>query len=177
MLAGEFVITVPGRPAPKGSLKCVGRGGRHQLIEDNAKAAPWRAEVVGWLTKSRRHGDVDPAIKGQPLGAEVSFTVPRPKAHFRHHRDKVTGVVKLGDVKPSYADAWPVNRGTYDVDKLIRLILDALQDAALMPDDAQVCDLVTRKRFPTLDGEIDPFDRLPWPGVRIRLYPLNEDHP
>lgn len=170
MLAAEFVITIPGRPAPKGSLKCVGGRGRHQLIEDNAKSQPWRVEVVRWL---KTHGKDHHAVKGQPLGAEVSFTVPRPKSHFRTKRNATTGVVEhLPEIKPSYAAAWPVNRGTYDVDKLLRLILDALQDAALMPDDAAICDAVTRKRFPTLDGEIDAYDRLPWPGVRIRLYPL-----
>lgn len=171
MLAAEWVITVPGQPKPKGSLRCVGRPGQgHQLIEDNKAAGPWRREVVGWLKK---HGADHAAIKGQPLGAEISFTVPRPKSHYRTHRNPATGVVEhTTTIKPSYADAWPVNRGTYDVDKLLRLILDALQDAALMPDDAAVCDVTTRKRFPSLDGEIDPFDRLPWPGVRIRLYPL-----
>jgi Holliday junction resolvase RusA-like endonuclease len=170
MLAGEFVITIPGRPAPKGSLKCIGGRGRHQLIEDNKRSDPWRHDVVGWI---RKHGTDHQAVKGQPLGAEVSFTLPRPDSHHRTKRDPATGVVKrLPDVKPSYADAHPTGRGTGDVDKLVRLILDALQDAQLIPDDAAIVDLTTRKRFPTLDGEIDPFDRLPWPGVRIRLYPL-----
>lgn len=172
MLAEEFLITIPGRPAPKGSLKCVGGRGknRHQLVEDNENSDPWRLEVVRWL---KSHGKEYRAVKGQPLGAEVTFTLPRPKGHYRTKRNPDTGVVAVtGEVKPAYVDAWPVNRGTYDVDKLIRLILDALQDAQLMPDDAAVCDLTTRKRFPTVDGEVDAYDRLPYPGVRIRLYPL-----
>ena len=169
MLTAEFCITIPGRPAPKGSLRCVGGRGRHQLIEDNDRSDPWRVEVARWLKK---HGRGHEAEKGQPLGAEVSFTLPRPKSHHRQHRDPATGVVRLGDVKPAYVDAMPVNRGTYDVDKLLRLILDALQDAGLLVDDAAVCDVTTRKRFPTVTGEADAYDRLPWPGVRIRLYPL-----
>lgn len=170
MLASEFCITIPGRPAPKGSLKCVGGRGRHQLIEDNAKSDPWRVEVVRW---TRKHGADHHAVKGQPLGAEISFTLPRPNSHYRTRRNPATGVVgPTGEVKPAYVDAWPVNRGTYDVDKLLRLILDALQDAGLLVDDAAVCDVTTRKRFPSVDGEVDAYDRLPYPGVRIRLYPL-----
>lgn len=169
MLASEFVITIPGRPAPKGSLRCVGGRGRHQLIEDNDRSGPWRLEVVRW---AKKHGKTDQAVKGQPLGAEISFTLPRPKSHHRQHRDKTSGVVRCGDVKPAFADAYPTGRGTGDVDKLLRLILDALQDAGMYPDDAAICDVTTRKRFPTLDGQIDAYDRLPWPGVRIRLYPL-----
>lgn len=172
MLAAELVVTIPGDPKTKGSLKCIGgRGGRHQLVESHKSSGPWRATVVGWLTKVVRTGKASPAVKGQPVGVEVTFTLPRPKSHYRTRRDPATGVVHLTTVKPAYVDAQPVNHGTGDVDKLTRLILDALQDAGLFPEDCAVVELTARKAFPVVDDR-DPLDRLPYPGVRIRLYPL-----
>lgn len=166
MLSDEWVITIPGRPKTKGSMKCIGRRGKqaHTLIEDHKSSGPWREHVVGWLTK---RGDVA-AVPGQPLGAEVTFTLPRPKSHYGTGRNEHV-------VKASVTD-YPTGHNTGDVDKLARLILDALQDGprAVIPDDAAVVDLNARKRFTLRPGEPepDPYDRLPYPGVRIRLYPL-----
>lgn len=171
MLTAEWVITIPGEAATRGSMKCIGRRGAaaHVLVESHASSDPWRKTVTGWLTKSR--GDVA-AVKGQPLGVEVTFTLKRPKSHLRTRRDPATGVVHhLAAVKPAYVDAYPVGHNTGDTDKLLRLICDALQDAGLFPDDAAICEITARKRFPT-EEQPDPFDRLPYPGVRIRLYPL-----
>lgn len=166
-LTGELVITIPGAPKPKGSMKCVGQRGprKHVLVEDNAGSTPWRESVVGWLAKV--DGDAA-ADQGQPLGAEVTFTVPRPTSHYRTRGGQPTG-----EVKPS-APAHPTSQRTGDVDKLLRLILDALQDGPrpLLPNDAQVCEVTTRKAYPIPGPDPDPYDRLPYPGVRIRLYPL-----
>lgn len=171
MLGSEFVYTIPGQPKTKGSMKCIGaRGGRgHQLIEDHKSSGPWREHVVGWLSK---RGDVA-AAPGQPLGAEVTFTLPRPKSHYRSRRNPSTGVTESTGVLTASAPTHPVGRNTGDVDKLARLILDALQDGPrpVIPDDAAVVDLTTRKRYPT-QTQPDPYDVLPYPGVRIRLYPL-----
>lgn len=158
----EYVITIPGRPAPKGSLKCIGRRGQraHVLIEDNEHTAPWRSTVAGWLTK---RGPSAAPLPGQPLGVECTLTLDRPKHHYGTGRN-------AGTVKPRYADAYPVGHNTGDLDKLVRLILDAMQDADVLPDDSQVCELVTRKAF--TQPELDALDRLPYPGVRLRLYAL-----
>ena len=162
----EYVVTIPGRPATKGSLKCVGRRGKraHVLVEDHATSDPWRRTVVGWLT---RKGPSTPARPGQPLGVEVTLTLPRPQAHFRTKGGKPSG-----ELKPQHVDAYPVGHNTGDVDKLARLILDAMQDADLMPDDAAVCELTTRKAYTQPIDAPDALDRLPYPGVRLRLYPL-----
>lgn len=145
MLPGEVVVTLPGAPAPKGSLKCIGKGGRHQLVEDNARTRPWRRRIVQTV-----QGRIDPTPeRHQPIGVEVTFTVPRPKSVRTRH---------------------PVTRSSYDVDKLARLALDALQDAGALPDDAQVVELTARKAYP--DSETP--DALPYPGARIRIYPIQE---
>lgn len=159
MIRGELVIVVPGRPAPKGSLKCVGRDGSHQLIEDNARTKPWRKIVAEYAAQITQH-----AAKTQSIGVELTSTIPRPTHHYG------TGA-NAGTVKPS-APSFPVGARTGDVDKLARLILDALQDSALLANDAQVVEVVSRKAYPG-----SPFvpDALPEPGVVIRVYRYDDD--
>lgn len=165
MLDHELSIVIPGRAAPKGSLKCVGGRGRHQLVEDNSNTKEWRQTVAGWV---RRRWPADQrAIKGQPIGAEITFTLERPKSHYGTGRNART-------VKPQYVHALPVSHATGDVDKLLRLVLDALQDAELLDDDCAVIEALTRKFYVDPDGaSTHPFyvDRLGYPGVLIRLYP------
>lgn len=171
MLDRELVITIPGDPAPKGSLKCIGRRGRgaaHQLVEDNKASKPWRDKIVGWIRTKRLPATPD---RYQPIGAEVTSTVARLDSHFGTGRN-------AGTLKPS-APVYPVTRSSYDVDKLLRLVLDALQDAKVLPDDAQVVEVTSRKVYPVeaLDRWAEEpapltLDALPYPGVRIRLYPL-----
>lgn len=144
-LRDEVVITLAGNPAPKGSMKCVGRRGRHQLVEDNPKSKGWRKRIAD-LVRARVKSTAE---RHQPLGVEVTLTVDRPKS-----------------VRTAYA----VTRSSYDVDKLARLVLDALQDTDLLPDDAQVVELVARKTYP--NGPIP--DALPYPGARIRVYPIGD---
>lgn len=171
MLAGEWSISIPGTPAPKGSLKCVGRRGKraHVVVEDNANTDPWRQTVATWCRK-HNPGTVQ---KGDALGVEITFTVPRPASHYRTRRNPTIGVTERNGLRAS-APAHPTTRTAGDVDKLVRLILDALQDATVIPDDSAVVELAARKAYPVTD-EIGYDDRLAYPGVLIRLYPLTED--
>lgn len=160
MLATELVITIPGESVPKGSLRCIGRSGRHQLIEDNPRTKEWRATVALWV---KRKWQLNRAEKGQPLGAEVTFTLPRPKGHYGTGRNRT--------ILRASAPPEPVSHAAGDVDKLVRLALDALQDAGTIPDDSQIVDLHARKAY-AHDGSRDVHsDVLTYPGVVIRLYP------
>ena len=162
MLTTELVITIPGHPAPKGSLRCIGgRGGKgHVLIEDNKNTSQWRSTVAGWITRRwPAHQNADP---GQPLGAEVTFTLPRPRGHY--------GTGRNADLIKDSAPEWPVSHATGDVDKLLRLILDALQDTPLVPDDCAILEVTARKTF--VYGPSHVPDSLNYPGVVVRLYPL-----
>lgn len=134
-IVSPLVATIPGHPAPKGSLRCIGGpGGRHRLIEDNKRTKPWRDRIV-WAFR-----DTPKADPFQPIRVSLDFTLPAPQRRTR---------------------PLPVGR-VGDVDKLARLALDALQDAGVLPDDAQVVELVARKTY----------DGLPWPGVTIRIEAL-----
>lgn len=161
MLDHELVISIPGEPTPKGSLKCVGRNGSHQLIEDNRRTKDWRTTVAFWI---RRKWDAA-APKGQPLGAEVTFTVKRPASHYGTGRNAL--------VLKATAPAHPVSHATGDVDKLLRLILDAIQDTDVLPDDCAVVEATARKAY-ALDTSVPWGDVLGYPGVVIRLYPIGD---
>lgn len=161
MLTTGVRIVIPGDPAPKGSLKCIGgpKGKGHRLIEDNTRTKPWRDKVADVC---RRRLEKYRAAAGQPVGAEITFTLARPASHMGAGRN--AGVVKTS------APAYPVSHSTGDVDKLLRLILDALQDADVLPDDCAVVETTSRKRYPE-DESLDP-DVLAHPGVVVRLYPI-----
>jgi hypothetical protein len=53
------------------------------------------------------------------------------------------------------------------------VILDALEDAGIYEDDAQVVELTARKTFRDGPGVLP--DVLPRPGARLRLYPIGPD--
>lgn len=152
MLTREILVTIPGPPEPKGSLKCVGargKGGRHVLVEDNPQTKVYR-EKVARIFRLRVVDEGHHADPQQPIGVEVTFTKPRPKSVRR---------------------AWPSVRGTDDVDKLARTLLDALEDAGIVANDSQVCELIARKVYPRPDA---PDDTLAHAGIRVRLYPLED---
>ena len=161
----EHVLAIYGDPAPKGSMKCVGGRGRnrHQLVENSTRTAPWRAHIVravrgAWPTLSGLSG---------PLGVEVTLTVRRPPGHYGTGRN----ATRLRASAPPYPDR--VSRGLGgDVDKLARVILDALEDAGTYGNDAQVVELITRKTYADGPGVLP--DALTRPGARIRLFPVGE---
>jgi Holliday junction resolvase RusA-like endonuclease len=136
----------------------VGRNGSHQLVEDNARTKPWRAEIVAAAQQATRR-----AGPRQAVGVEITSTLPRPSAHY--------GTGANAEIVKATAPPYPVGRRTGDADKLARLVLDALQDAAVLNDDAQVVEVTSRKAWP--DDETIP-DTLTAPGVMIRVYPIDE---
>lgn len=163
MLTTEIRAVIPGRPAPKGSLKCIGgRGGRgHVLIEDNDRTKPWREKIAGWLKQkwpATQHAD-----DGQACGAEVTVTLDRPKGHY--------GTGRNADQLKATAPRYPVSHRTGDVDKHARLTLDALQDVGILPDDCIVVELNIRKAY--VGCPWTP-DALGHPGVVIRVFPMRE---
>ena len=152
MISDEFLFVVRGVPAPKGSLKCVGRNGHHRLIDDSPNTARWRDEIVSCLDNA-----IPSADRHQGIGVEITTTLPRPSGHSGRR-----------GIRPS-APPLPTMNRTGDVDKLARLVLDALQDAHVLDDDAQVVEVISRKAYPSSGWTPDA---LPVPGVLVRVYPM-----
>jgi Holliday junction resolvase RusA-like endonuclease len=157
----EVVFTIPGDPIPKGSLKCVGKhvGGAPRLVEDNPRTRAWRRAVRDAVV------GVASADLHEPIGVEITATLPRPAFHY--------GVTGLRSNAPIH----PTNGRTGDVDKLARLVLDALTDALVLVDDAQVVDLHIRKTFPMPEASPYVPDVLDHPGILLRVFPMPTSGP
>lgn len=146
-LTTERVLVVPGHPLPKGSLKCVGRNGRHQIIDDNPNTRVWLDQVAESAAQQLQLT----LTPHQGVGIEIACILPRPASHHRTGRNRF--------LLRANAPELPVLRQTGDVDKLARLVLDALQSAGVLADDSQVIELTVRKAYGI-------------PGIIARLYPL-----
>lgn len=112
---------VPGRPAPQGSKRHVGRG---ILIESSKEVGPWRERVA-----LAAHSHAQQLSTG-PVGIRLEFVMPRPKSAPKRSTPAATK-------RP-------------DVDKLARAILDALTDTCFA-DDSQVVSLHATKRLAEID--------------------------
>lgn len=142
-----WTVTVAGTPKPKGSLKCVGQRGRHQLVEDDStgKGKTWRAVLTqAGEAVAARVGD---RLQSGPVSVEVTFTLDRPGSAPRSR-------------------LWPAVRNG-DVDKLARMLLDAFTDAKVWGDDSQVVELIARKAYPLTGSEL-PGMATPCPGAADR---------
>jgi Holliday junction resolvase RusA-like endonuclease len=148
-------------PAPKGSMKCIGARGqvKHQLIEDNPDTAPWRRAVAA---AARTHVP-EKADPQEPVELVITYSLPRPKSHY--------GTGRNADVVKASAPPRPSTHGTGDVDKLERNVLDGLQDAGTLVNDAQVTDVAHKKRWCGSPGA----DVLDVPGAVIRIYPMGDE--
>lgn len=142
-------VIVYGTPAPKGTLKCVGQNGRHQLVEqDRTKIGrPWRRLLAD--AGARIAEAAGGALTG-PVSVEATFTLDRPAT--------------------AAGRAWPWRRTKQhnaDVDKLARMLLDGLTDGHVWGDDMQVVELNVRKTYPGNPACPDVLERA---GVLIRLW-------
>ena len=148
ILDRPLMVKVYGTPAPKGSLRPVGRGPHRALIEDNPASEPWRALIA----RAGRAWHLSEPLDG-PLAATITVTLARPQ----------TVTIK--------ARPWPSKQspGHGDIDKLARLILDGLQDAKVYGNDAQVVELTIVKAYPDTPNVPNILDR---PGAVIRLDPI-----
>ena len=138
-------IWIPGRPRTKGSLKVITpRGQRPRLIEDHKHSKPWRVR----MTNAIRDADTsfaEPYAGPVAVGATFVFERHGATAKTLAYPTLNAGVNACGDL-----------------DKLLRNLLDALQDAAVIVDDAQVCSVGTSKSW---GGEA---------GVRLSVWTLGD---
>lgn len=140
-----WAVTVAGDPVPKPDPKCFGRGGMHRLSvpEKAAGYKPWRERCVAAGVRLLEKAGAP--LTG-PVSVDVTFTITPPKTMPKGR-------------------AWPAVR-VGDVDKLCRLLLDALTESGLWRDDSQVVQLTATKAYPTSPAH----DALPEPGALIRVW-------
>ena len=133
---GPIAFTVLGTPTAQGSKRAFNNpaGGRPIMREDNfEKTKTWRQDVV---VAARNVLKVDLELTGHPFGlgavhVTIMFIFARPQHHFRTGRyahELRPNAPRLHTKKP-------------DADKLLRSTFDALTDAGMWRDDAQVAGL------------------------------------
>ncbi|WP_307864186.1 RusA family crossover junction endodeoxyribonuclease [Mycolicibacterium fortuitum] len=113
----EVQFFVPGKAAPQGSKRHVGRG---ILVESSKEVGPWRERVVLAAHEAMAGR---PVIDGA-VAVTLSFVLPRPKSAPKSKTPPATK-------RP-------------DLDKLERACLDALTDV-VFADDSQVISLLGHK--------------------------------
>jgi Holliday junction resolvase RusA-like endonuclease len=135
---------VDGVPAPQGSKRPVRAGGkttgRVVLVESSKKVGPWRDAVKAAAMLARNGSG---PITG-PVRLVVDFRLTRPASHFRRGAN--------GHLLRPDAPAWPI--GYPDLDKLLRSTCDALVQAGLLADDAQVVEILSSKLYTGLPGAV-----------------------
>lgn len=128
-----LAVRVPGTPRPKGSLRFVTRTYAREQV---AGSPDWRAAVVHAAHEAIRAGCHD-----GPAGACTHLAPGFP------HEGPVRVAIALDFTPPKKRPPLPTSVRSGDVDKHARNILDALQDAGVVRNDAQVVDLTVRKRY------------------------------
>jgi Holliday junction resolvase RusA-like endonuclease len=121
----QITFTVNGNPVTKGSWKFLGRG---HVVPDNPASLAWEAHVRAQAMKARLQSQVpqDFFLERYPATLSLSFRVPRPDSH-----------VTVGGLLARGASAVPDLASSGDIDKLTRLVMDALA-GVFYKNDAQV---------------------------------------
>jgi crossover junction endodeoxyribonuclease RusA len=129
-----LVITRPhafrvyGEPAPKGSIAGrVAKNGRVILSEQVNRNRPWRRAIE----KAAPIHITERAEKGQAIRITLLFALTRTQAAAGRTRPTTQSAQKIGG----------------DLDKLARLVLDALESCAVLANDAQVVELTATKVY------------------------------
>ena len=130
---------VVGIPAPQGSKRHVGNG---RMVESSKKVGPWRESVKAAALVAMDQYDALPLMG--PLKVAIEFALCRPKGHYRSGKN--AHLVK--ENAPYFQSSKP------DLDKLVRSTLDALTEASVWIDDAQVVELVASKHFDQWQGAV-----------------------
>ena len=126
-----------GTPAPQGSKRgYVNRAtGRVALVESSAKVRPWREAVKYAALDAMRTAGIT-CFDG-PVEVHVTFGLAHPKYHYRSG-------AHAQQLRPN-APTWHAKKP--DLDKLLRSTLDALTDAGLIRDDAQIASVHATKVY------------------------------
>jgi crossover junction endodeoxyribonuclease RusA len=146
---------VYGTPAPQGSKVgfAVRKGGvltgKVALVESSKpRVKTWRQDVMDAAEKA-----VEGVPELGPVTLGVCFWMRRPAGHYGTGRNAM--------VLRASAPAAPT--GKPDLSKLVRSTEDALTDAGVWKDDAQVVDIVATKRYADNRRPGASINVLPWP--------------
>lgn len=126
-------VDIPGKPTGQGSMTLWRAPDGSERAKHPPATVEHRNLMVGLLRQE--WGPREPYFG--PVSLHAAFYMPRPAAHFGTGRN-------AEQLKPS-APAFPVTLGRNDLDKMIRLVGDALVIAGVLKDDAQIVRIMSWK--------------------------------
>lgn len=127
-------LAVPGLPATQGSMTLWRAPDGSERVKYPGHTVQHRNLMIGTLVD---HWQGAPPITG-PVGVQLAFQFPYLAKHFN--------TAKVRQLRLD-APTWKVTAP--DLDKLVRLVFDALTIAGIWADDKQACDLRALKRYGT----------------------------
>lgn len=140
-----LLAVIPGRPGPKGSVnafcqRCARKHLPQRIVvkEESEVGAAFRKTMARFL-------------KGHSVECLRDVAVETIGTVYVRRRRAVRNGVEAGEWIPSHRSARPITKDTGDVEKHVRNLHDALQDAAVLADDCLVTDLHFRKRWADQD--------------------------
>jgi hypothetical protein len=147
-----IAVTINGRPVTEGSATPVlSRTTGRPFVKQTARMLKHRRKVIAALVVewTRNRPDV-PAPHPTAVIVQARFDFRRPDAHYRsgtRHRHTRT------ELRPDAPDH-PTTIGVGDLDKLERLVGDALTLAGILVDDRLIVGWSTRKAWADVDRTI-----------------------
>jgi len=145
---------IAGEPAPKGSWRSMRSKstGKQIVVPDNPKSKPWQRLVSLLVYSEYRFRPLVGAVR-----VSFEFLVHRPKRHYGTGRN----ANRLKASAPEYAIEC---RGSGDLDKLVRGMLDAME-GVLYDNDKQVISFDAKREY-SLDKTT---------GVMLRAFALEPE--
>lgn len=137
----KYATFIPGRARTKGSLIMLPNGSVREGVEGSSS---WRKIMAGRFSEWRRSGGV-PTLRCAVVLRTVFFLPRKAKSELTR--------------------SYPTARGTGDLDKLIRNLGDALDDAGVLVDDSQIVCHVSTKEYESRGRP---------PGVQVGISPIDE---
>lgn len=122
----KVTVIVAGVPVTQGSMKAFVVAGRARVTHTNGtKIDTWRRSIVD--ATHRQHGETIELMTG-PVRLSAAFRLPRPANLPKRKR------------------TWPIGARSGDLDKLLRLLGDAIT-GVLLDDDSRIVDARVTKDF------------------------------
>lgn len=132
---------IPGTPRPQGSMRPVtSRSTGRAMVKPDPRTLSTRADAAAVLAAAWQRQHHRPHAGAVLVEARYVFT--RPGLHW-HPANTRRPVPVLREDAPRY----PISSGTADVDKLCRLLGDALQLGGVLVDDALIVGWDAGKRY------------------------------
>ena len=126
-------VDVPGKPVGQGSVTLW----RAPDGSERAKHPPATVEHRNLMVGLLRQAWCDQGPYLEPVSLHASFYMPRPMSHF--------GTGRNADQLKASAPSFPVVMGRNDLDRMVRLVGDALVIAGVLKDDAQIVRIMAWK--------------------------------